>query len=137
MSKMRNEITGLAWLVKSRHQIQKILLKLIETGGRHEERLTNRDNAEELGTFAALVGASFGLWRSAFLLTDSAEKPHLLTDSLKFVEYLLRNNAVGYMQDVSTLDWSAVYYLNNTILRLNWIRLRRIPRVRSARGLCL
>ncbi len=104
------------WLIRARASNQQILLRLYRFGKEHEDQL--KDDATDRSVFALLVGASFSLWRAAFLTDASRQWPTIMEDATKLLERLVRDNAVAYPQDRETRQWMAGYYLNNAQWRL-------------------
>src|SRR5438105_2695720 len=105
------------WLVARRCDVQRFLFDLHKVGcdNRFAQLETQR------AVFEILIGVSFALWRSVFLLDLERPRDKVTSLGLSFLERLIRDNAIGYSQERDTRDWSGGYYLNDAYLRLRLI----------------
>jgi len=101
---------GLEWLVTARNKCQTLMFLLLERW-------------ETLPTFRrqAALAAAFSLWRAAFLLVKEQDKPLERVDDAarRFLEHVVRTNAVAFADDLRTRSWSSVYYVENAIWRIS------------------
>jgi len=104
------------WLVKARASNQEVLLRLHRFAKENSERLQCDPTGRSV--FALLVGASFSLWRAAFLSDASRKWSTTINDATVLLERLVRDNAVAYPQDRETREWMSGYYLNSAQWRL-------------------
>jgi len=117
-------LEGLDWLVAARNEIQVLMLNLY----RRWERLES-DKRE----YAA--GAVFSLWRAAFLLAEKELKSDFRDEngeSIKtgrvqaaaksFLHQVVRTNAINFPDDLRNAPWTAGYYINNAVYRVNEMR---------------
>ena len=85
------------WVIAARADIQRALLDLY----RFEEKIRSRllveaDNVSK-SAFALLVGASFSLWRAAFLSDIAQGWPQILDSAKLLLHEVLSSNAVPYL----------------------------------------
>jgi hypothetical protein len=101
---------GLEWLVTARNKVQSLLFRLYE----------HWDTLPSFRRQAALA-AAFSLWRAAFLLVKETEQPIERVDiaAKKFLERVIRTNAISFNDDLKMRSWSSVYYVENAITRIN------------------
>jgi hypothetical protein len=101
---------GLEWLVTARNKCQTLMFDLLE---RWETPPTFRRQAA--------LAAAFSLWRAAFLLVKEQDKPLERVDDAarRFLEHVVRTNAVAFGDDLRTRSWSSVYYVENAIWRIS------------------
>jgi hypothetical protein len=99
----------LDWLVEARNRIQSLMLRLLQ---RWEELPSHRRHA--------VLGAAFSLWRAVFLLVRDAEQALDPVDAAarKFLDRVVRTNAVTFSDDMRTRAWSSVYCVENAVQRI-------------------
>ena len=100
---------GLEWLVTARNRVQSLLLRLY----------THWDTVPSFRRQTALA-AAFSLWRAVFLLVRDTEQPidRVDTAAKKFLERVIRTNAITFNDDLKMKSWSSVYYVENAINRI-------------------
>jgi hypothetical protein len=119
-----SEADHFGWLIGARSDSQSLLLRLYRFG-HGVSNLEDHETARRL--YAHLVGAAFSLWRAAFLSDSTRQWREILRGNrgaLKFLEKVLRDNAINYPQDRDTRDWMGGYYLNSARFRLVRVRQR-------------
>jgi hypothetical protein len=99
----------LEWLVEARNRIQSLMLRLLQ---RWDELPSYRRQTA--------VAATFSLWRAVFLLVKDAEQPLDRVDvaAKKFLERVIRMNAVNFSDDLGTRAWTSLYYVENAAQRI-------------------
>lgn len=99
----------LDWLVEARNRIQSVMLRLLQRW----EELPSYQRQE-------VLGAAFSLWRAVFLLVRDAEQTLDPVDAAarKFLDRVVRTNAVTFSDDMRTRAWSSVYYVENAMHRI-------------------
>ncbi|MGE0450221.1 MAG: hypothetical protein AB7Q29_11635 [Vicinamibacterales bacterium] len=99
----------LDWLVEARNRIQSLMLRLLH----HWESLASWRRQ-------AALAAAFSLWRAVFLLVRDPEQSLDRVDvaAKKFLERVVRTNAVTFADDLRTRSWSSVYYVENAMHRI-------------------
>jgi hypothetical protein len=103
----------LVWIVEARSSIQHLLLSQF-LYARNRERIDSTDQA----IFDHLVGAAFSLWRAVFL-SDTPRSLDVQAAALeRFLESVVRDNAITYQDDKINNAWTVGYYLTNARLRL-------------------
>jgi hypothetical protein len=104
------------WSIEARHCVQKEMLNLYQClrSPQIEGRLDSSDAA------LSMVGASFALWRAAFLVNNSDRNRLALIEKAKgFLGAVFETNIIGFFDDSRAIDWSGGFYLNNAGYRLN------------------
>jgi hypothetical protein len=76
-------------------------------------------------TAQALVGAAFSLWRAVFLAEKEGSLGASLVHSIKFLEKIVRTNAIAFPQEMEANEWTFNYYLNNCHYRLRDLQCDR------------
>lgn len=108
-------------MVERRAKSQKSLLDIYRFLEKHEKALGSPSRTAQWPIFALLIGASFSLWRAVFL-SFNVERPkkdrQAIQHAKKFLELLVRDNAIGYPQDRESKEWTSGYYLNGARYRL-------------------
>ncbi len=102
---------GLDWLVKARNESQSLMLRLLQQwdnlGG--EQR-------------RAALGAAFSLWRAVFLLVKKEQQDDAIdkldSAAKRFLEQIIRTNAIGFNDDLKLRAWSSTYYVDNARYRI-------------------
>jgi len=120
------------WLVEQRSKNQKLLLDLYAFGHAKQGVLPN--DAAACATFHLLTGAVFSLWRAVFLTEQETTTQDRFDHSIRFLEKLVRDNAITYTQDRETKSWTAGYYLNNAYCRLSEAVNALSPHLERATG---
>ncbi|MGH8487768.1 MAG: hypothetical protein ACREXS_02555, partial [Gammaproteobacteria bacterium] len=116
------DTTDYTWLVDRRSKVQELLLGLYELV--KANRATIAQDDLQRGVFSLLVGAAFSLWRAAFLTDTQRDWLGVLLHAERFLELVVRDNAINYPQDRAALAWSVGYYLNSAYARLAATRAR-------------
>jgi len=109
---IETDIQDLQWLVDSRSKIQVFLLRIYE-------RIKADSRGLQSIELQLLLGAGFSLWRSVFLVERDRQLKGINTTAIKFLDLLIKDNAIGYPQDRETRKWTAGYYVNNAYFRLH------------------
>jgi len=110
---------ALRWLVESRNKIQDLMLRLHENPNHPNGRAWQRH-----------IGAAFSLWRAVFLCYDANTDPkrRIEPDAKAFLKKVIERNAIGFSEDIAARAWTAGYYINNALFRLEMPTLSRIKR---------
>ena len=117
--------------VERRSRIQYLLLELYSYGRDH----LNRRVSSRVLAFQMLSAVAFSLWRAAFLPGGERTWNKIESDAMKFLEVLIRDNAITFAQDRETRGWTFGYYLNSAYLRLAYLdkELLTLPSAHSTR----
>ncbi len=104
-----DERRDLDWLVEARNRMQSLMLRLLQRW----DELPAADRQ-------SVLAACFSLWRAVFLLVKDGEQPldHVDTAARKFLDRVVRTNAVTFSDDMRTRAWSGVYYVENAVQRI-------------------
>jgi hypothetical protein len=105
------------WVIDARADIQAAMLALYQFDSRNRERLLTEDDDVHRGVLGLLVGASFSLWRAAFLSGIEREWKDVLNDATDLLREVLTSNAVSFPTELRLKDWMFGYYLNNALYR--------------------
>jgi hypothetical protein len=97
------------WLVPARSKIQSAILQLLKLLRNNRAKLEENKYLQTVGALLAEVG--FSLWRSVFLVPEEPTKTDLLDSVDKFLETVIRDNAITYRDDKNI--WSFRYYIDN------------------------
>lgn len=78
------------------------------------------------------AGAAFSLWRAVFLLAekelrsefrdengDAVSKGRVQAAARAFLHQVVKTNAINFPDDMRNAPWTAGYYINNAIYRVN------------------
>lgn len=60
-----------------------------------------------------LTAVAFSLWRAAFLADKTGRRIEVFKDGRKFIEKLIEDNAIAYVQDKASAEWTFNYYTRN------------------------
>lgn len=114
------------WAIPRRTRSQELLLEI------YKYLNTNPDlgvRPRSRAIFGLLVGASFSLWRAAFLARPQRqwEGPSGIIEGARdLLEKLLDSNAILYGEEKKIEGWSEGYYLNNAYYRIE-SAIQRLP----------
>lgn len=123
----KEEIESAEWLVENRSNVQKFHLRLYVFSEKYAEKL--KSDKDKRLIFHLLIGVSFGLWRSVFLMRSNIDYDKEVTvKGLKFLERLIKDNAIAYTQEKDSCEWTVGYYLNDAFLRLQLIQNKFIKK---------
>jgi hypothetical protein len=103
----------LTWLVERRSEVQHLLLRLHHIGASPALEGTGR-----LAVFQLLLGVAFSLWRAVFLVNEARSTSNVQTTARQFLQLVIEDNAITYLNDKQKRVWSSGYYLNNALFRI-------------------
>ena len=126
----RPEVQDYKWLVESRSKIQYFLLELYTFLRANRSTLEQRQ--VERSVFGLFVGSGFSLWRAVFLAGPARGWSDVLKHAERFLEIVVRDNAINYPQDRETREWTVGYYLNNARFRVVQMETKLVQLVGSA-----
>jgi hypothetical protein len=98
------------WAVERRYWNQQCsvrLLRLFETYDANWVTLKYSRAAQDL------LSVAFSLWRAAFLAEKESARGKVFADGKRFLEAIIRSNAIGYTQDYNAREWTFNYYTRN------------------------
>ena len=67
------------------------------------------------------MAIGFALWRAAFLAEGERSWETIENNTVTFLETLVRDNAIGYVQDRKSKVWTFGYYINDAYFRLAYL----------------
>lgn len=114
----------LRWLVESRSKIQAHLLELLILIRRDDQRRWLTQRAVYANIFGLLVGSGYSLWRAVFLMDRKKPLIPTLEEARDFLELLVRDNAIAYVQESKTGAWTSKYYLNSAVYRMRRVAMK-------------
>jgi len=106
----QKKIEHLAWAIESRYRNQKCALRLLGLFMKHEELWKTQTWSRAAQD---LLAASFSLWRAAFLADKTAKRVAVFGHGIEFLEKLIEDNAISYVQDRKSNEWTFNYYTRN------------------------
>ncbi|MEK0450672.1 MAG: hypothetical protein RL088_2940 [Verrucomicrobiota bacterium] len=105
-----DKVDHLKWAIKSRTKNQEgalVLLELFYEYGEQWKTLKWSRAAQEL------LSVSFSLWRAAFLADKTAKRVDVFADGVEFLEKVIEDNSISYVQDKKCNEWTFNYYTRN------------------------
>lgn len=114
-----DKIDHYSWLVQSKAKIVREMLAIHQILDLHSDAISNDESDRSIIGLA--VGASFSLWRAAFLTDATRDWPQILRNAKAMLQQVIEDNAVTYPHDKATREWTVGFYLNNARYRLNRI----------------
>jgi hypothetical protein len=98
------------WAVEARHKNQLCSVRLLRLFETYEDIWTTSKHSRAAQD---LLSVTFSLWRAAFLAEKESARKKVFADGKKFLEAIIRSNAIGYAQDYSAREWTFNYYTRN------------------------
>jgi hypothetical protein len=108
------------WLVASRHKIHGALATLHTLSTNEYRPILLRSDVNR-DVFSLLVGASFSLWRAAFLSKAGRTPSDVLDRAHQLLTKLVEDNSATYSEEKNTQHWMVGFHLNNARFRLKEI----------------
>jgi len=98
------------WAVERRYWNQKCSVRLLRLFDKYEKYWIT----QKLSRAAQdLLSVAFSLWRAAFLAEKESARAKVFAAGKQFLEAIVRNNAIGYVQDYNAREWTFNYYTRN------------------------
>ncbi|HMU56423.1 MAG TPA: hypothetical protein PKA61_15540 [Nitrospira sp.] len=118
----------LDWLVHNRSAVQELLLELWK-----EFPETPSADSQPGAALQLLVGATFSLWRAAFLAESPRDWQEHASHAKKFLYLVVKEQTMGHVQEREARYWTVGYYLTSAFLRLEsaYVALDYDPPLRS------
>lgn len=112
MAEKAEEVTveHLEWLVRARTRNQTSALKLYGLFDAHPSAINKKPFARQA---QHLLAACFSLWRAAFLADGRGNTTAVMEDAKGFLQTLIADNAIAYLQDKNSRGWTFGYYMRN------------------------
>lgn len=104
------KVKHLQWAVESRARNQRCAVRLLRLFVEFETQWKTRTWARAAQD---LLSVSFSLWRAAFLADKTAKRIAVFADATDFLEKLIEDNAISYLQDRKCKEWTFNYYTRN------------------------
>ncbi len=103
-------------MIPARSRNQHATLKLYELFRDHAAFLSTafpRPSAErQLAPHGFdLISVAYSLWRAAFLADGTANRAEQIEGATEFLEKLVGDNAIAYVQEKAAREWSYYYYI--------------------------
>jgi hypothetical protein len=99
-----------SWAVDARARNQRSALRLYDLFTRHRPKWTSQKGARAAQN---LLAVTFSLWRAAFLADKTARRLNVFDEGVEFLERLIADNAISYVQDRKSKEWTFNYYTKN------------------------
>jgi len=106
----KDKLDNLQWAVQSRARNQQSCLRLLTLFETHEKQWTSKYDAP---IAQDLIAVAFSLWRAAFLADKTGKRTEVFKDGKNFLETIIRDNAIGYLQDKKCQEWTFNFYTRN------------------------
>jgi hypothetical protein len=104
------KLEHLQWAIESRAQNQRCAVRLLRLFMEYEEQWKTKRWA---GAAQELLSVSFSLWRAAFLADKTAKRAAVFSHATNFLEKIIEDNAISYVQDRQCNEWTFNYYTRN------------------------
>lgn len=109
-SEIERKLGHLEWALASRSGNQTSSLKLLRLFYDHEGAWKTQKLARAAQDLTAVA---FSLWRAAFLADKTGRRIEVFNDGRKFLEKLIEDNSIAYVQDKASAEWTFNYYTRN------------------------
>jgi hypothetical protein len=104
------KLEHLEWAVESRARNQRCSVRLLRLFIEFEEQWKTQRWARAAQD---LLSVSFSLWRAAFLADKTAKRTAVFSHATDFLEKIIEDNAISYLQDRKCNEWTFNYYTRN------------------------
>lgn len=104
------KLEHLQWAIESRVQNQRCAVRLLRLFMEYEEQWKTKRWASAA---EGLLSVSFSLWRAAFLADKTAKRAAVFSHAMDFLEKIIEDNAISYVQDRKCNEWTFNYYTRN------------------------
>src|SRR6266436_4940320 len=101
------KLEHLEWAVESRARNQRCAVRLLRLFMEYEEQWKTQRWARAAQD---LLSVSFSLWRAAFLADKTAKRAAVFSHATDFLEKIIEDNAISYLQDRKCNEWTFNYY---------------------------
>lgn len=105
-----DKLKHLEWAIRSRAANQACSLKLLNLFSDYPHIWKTKRYARAAQD---LVAVAFSLWRAAFLADKSGRRSEVFSHGKSFLEKLIEDNAIAYVQDKNSREWTFNYYTRN------------------------
>ena len=109
-AKTAKKLRHLEWAISSRAANQQSCLTLLKLFDDYPEQWSS------IGMSVAaqnLVSVGFSLWRAAFLADKTGRRTEVFSHGRDFLEKMIEDNAIAYVQDKKSQEWTFNYYTRN------------------------
>jgi hypothetical protein len=110
MAESKSKLEHLEWAIQSRASNQASALRLLKLFHEHEDFWKTKKPSRAAQDLTAV---SFSLWRAAFLAEKSGRRVAVFAQGRTFLEKLIEDNAISYVQDKNSKEWTFNYYTRN------------------------
>jgi hypothetical protein len=116
------KLAHLQWAIESRAANQRCALRLLGLFLEYESQWKTKHWS---GAAQELLSVSFSLWRAAFLADKTAKRAAVFSHAMDFLEKIIEDNTISYIQDRKCNEWTFNYYTRNArtaleTLHKNW-----------------
>jgi hypothetical protein len=110
MASEEDKLRHLEWALKSRAENQACSLRLLKLFSDYPDVWKTKKFARAAQD---LVAVAFSLWRAAFLADKSGRRSEVFVHGKSFLEKLIEDNSIAYVQDKTAREWTFNYYTRN------------------------
>jgi hypothetical protein len=118
MTTSHAELAHLEWAVKSRARNLSSALRLLRLFEEHEKKWKTKTVSRAAQELIAVV---FSLWRAAFLADKTSKREAVFAHGKAFLKRMIEDNAISYLQDKSSREWTFNYYTRNARYSLQFL----------------
>ncbi len=109
--------TDLRSISDNRKLVLDIATDISEIVGVYHKKISEDEFERRLAM--QFVGAVFSLWRAVPLVHTSHEPENIVDSSARYLERVVRHNAITYGDDDAQRPWAFGYYMGNARYRLS------------------
>jgi hypothetical protein len=103
-------LNKLTWAANSRYRNQMCSVRLLELFVRYEAAWKTRRLSRAAQD---LLAVAFSLWRAAFLANKTGRRAEVFMHGRTFLQQIIEDNAISYLQDKNSREWTFNYYTRN------------------------
>lgn len=107
MTSRADKLKHLQWAIDSRSKNLQWSLRLLILLEESEEEWKTKKYSRAAQD---LVAIAFSLWRAAFLANKTGRRVEVFSQAKSFLEKLVEDNAISYVQDKASKEWTFNYY---------------------------
>jgi hypothetical protein len=110
MNANQDKLNHLDWSVRGRARNQTCSISLLRLFEKYESNWKSRKYSRAA---QALIAISFSLWRAVFLADKTGKRANVFAQGKEFLERVIEDNAISYIQDKNAREWTFNYYTRN------------------------
>ena len=110
MGDQKEKLKHLEWAIQSRSRNQMCSLRLLALFHEYEASWKTKKWSRAAQD---LLAVAFSLWRAAFLADKTSKRADVFSHAKSFLEKMVEDNAIAYLQDKNSREWTFNYYTRN------------------------